>query len=105
MTAARTFVDTDILIGVARRAPRALDFWRRADARSVLTCSVISLFELLAGQRPFEYEEEEGERREVRSEDVNDYLRAAAGVDVTAKDLRTWSATVLVALCPAMLPG
>jgi tRNA(fMet)-specific endonuclease VapC len=51
VTAARTFVDTDILIGVARRAPRALDFWRRVDAKSSLTCSVISLFELLGGCR------------------------------------------------------
>lgn len=51
MTAAKTFVDTDILIGVARRAPRALDFWRRADARSTLTCSVMSVFELLGGCR------------------------------------------------------
>jgi DNA topoisomerase-1 len=48
----------------------------------------------LPGQRLFEYEDEDGERREIRSEDVNDYLRAAAGVDVSAKDLRTWSATV-----------
>ena len=51
VTAARTFVDTDILIGVARRVPRALDFWRRADAQSTLTCSVISVFELLEGCR------------------------------------------------------
>jgi DNA topoisomerase-1 len=48
----------------------------------------------LPGQRLFEYEDDDGERREVRSEDVNDYLRAAAGVDVSAKDLRTWAATV-----------
>ena len=51
VTGARTFVDTDILIGVARHVPRALDFWRRADARSILTCSVISVFELLEGCR------------------------------------------------------
>jgi predicted nucleic acid-binding protein len=49
--AARTFVDTDILIGVARRSARATDFWRRAEARSTLTCSVISVFELLGGCR------------------------------------------------------
>lgn len=50
-TAARTFVDTDILIGVARGVPRALDFWHRAEARGIMTCSLMSVFELLAGCR------------------------------------------------------
>jgi DNA topoisomerase-1 len=49
----------------------------------------------LRGQRLFEYEDDEGVRREIRSEDVNAYLRAASGTDVTAKDLRTWAGTVL----------
>jgi predicted nucleic acid-binding protein len=47
----RTFVDTDVLIDIARKNARALDFWRRAEARSTTTCSVISIFELLAGCR------------------------------------------------------
>lgn len=38
----------------------------------------------------------------VRAEDVNAYLREATGVDVTAKDFRTWNATVLAA---ALLAG
>ena len=50
-TAARTFVDTDMLIGVARRTPRALAFWQRAEAHSLMTCSVMSVFELLGGCR------------------------------------------------------
>jgi predicted nucleic acid-binding protein len=50
-TETTTFVDTDILIDVAKRTPRALDFWRRAEARSEMVCSVISVFELLAGCR------------------------------------------------------
>ncbi len=50
-TAERTFVDTDILIDVFRRVPRALDFWRRAEASSQLACSVFSVFELVAGCR------------------------------------------------------
>jgi DNA topoisomerase-1 len=32
--------------------------------------------------------------RSIGSADVNDYLREAAGADVTAKDFRTWHATV-----------
>ena len=35
---------------------------------------------------------------DVRSEDINDYLRQVAGGDFTAKDFRTWNATVLAAV-------
>jgi DNA topoisomerase-1 len=48
----------------------------------------------LPGQELFQYVDEEGEIRDVRSEDVNEYLRSAAGADVTAKDFRTWAGTV-----------
>jgi predicted nucleic acid-binding protein len=50
-TAERTFVDTDILIGVARKNLRAVQFWRRAEARSTMACSILSLLELFAGCR------------------------------------------------------
>ncbi|WBB81458.1 DNA topoisomerase IB [Micromonospora sp. WMMD882] len=36
--------------------------------------------------------------REVRSDEVNDYLREASGGEMTAKDFRTWHATVLAAV-------
>jgi DNA topoisomerase-1 len=49
----------------------------------------------LPGQALFEYLDEEGERRAVGSDDVNDYLGEISGTDVTAKDFRTWAATVL----------
>jgi predicted nucleic acid-binding protein len=55
MTVTGTFVDTDILIDVARKVPRAVDFWRRAETKGPMLCSVISTFELLAGcQNPRE---------------------------------------------------
>ena len=50
-TEPRSFVDTDVLIDIAQKDSRALDFWRRAETRSTMTCSVISIFELLAGCR------------------------------------------------------
>lgn len=50
-TEPRTFIDTDILIDIARKNGRAFDFWRRTEARSTMTCSVVSVFELLAGCR------------------------------------------------------
>lgn len=50
----------------------------------------------LPGQSLFQYLDEEGEERAVTSEDVNAYLREAAGSDAfSAKDFRTWVATVL----------
>jgi DNA topoisomerase IB len=35
--------------------------------------------------------------REVRSDDINTYLKNASGIDMSAKDFRTWHATVLAA--------
>ena len=35
---------------------------------------------------------------DVRSPDINAYLKAATGADVSAKDFRTWGATVLAAV-------
>jgi DNA topoisomerase I len=40
----------------------------------------------------------DGVWRDVRSEDVNAYLQAKAGEDVSAKDFRTWHGTVLAAV-------
>ncbi len=49
----------------------------------------------LPGQELFTYVDEEGEPRDVASDDVNDYLREISGAAVTAKDFRTWAGTVL----------
>jgi DNA topoisomerase I len=59
--------------------------------------AVIKRCEELPGQLLFQYVDEGGERRAVTSDDVNQYLREASGVDVTAKDFRTWAGTVLAA--------
>jgi DNA topoisomerase I len=52
----------------------------------------------LPGQELFQYLDENGERKDVASADVNAYLREITGRDVTAKDFRTWAGTVLAAL-------
>jgi DNA topoisomerase-1 len=49
----------------------------------------------LPGQALFQYADDDGELRQVRSNDVNDYLRDTTGLDVTAKTFRTWGATLL----------
>jgi DNA topoisomerase I len=48
----------------------------------------------LPGQRLFQYKDEEGEIRAIDSGAVNDYLRTVTGCDFTAKEFRTWGATV-----------
>ncbi|OHV15397.1 DNA topoisomerase I [Methylorubrum extorquens] len=52
----------------------------------------------LPGQELFQYLDEDGQRRDVTSSDVNAYLREITGEDFTAKDFRTWAGTVLAAL-------
>ena len=58
---------------------------------------VIKRCEEMPGQNLFQYIDAGGERRTVTSDDVNEYLREASGQDFTAKDFRTWAATVLAA--------
>ena len=48
----------------------------------------------LPGQELFQYMDGEGAVRAVTSSDVNDYIRDAAGESYTAKDFRTWYATI-----------
>lgn len=52
----------------------------------------------MPGQELLAYEDETGQIRDVRSEDVNDYLREISGGDFSAKDYRTWAGTVLAAI-------
>lgn len=59
--------------------------------------AVVKRCEELPGQPLFQYIGIDGRRHTVTSDDVNRYLRDASGADVTAKDFRTWAATVLAA--------
>jgi len=52
----------------------------------------------LPGQELFQYVDEDGERRDVDSADVNAYLQEITGEPFTAKDFRTWAGTVLASL-------
>jgi DNA topoisomerase I len=52
--------------------------------------------ELLAYKR-------DGHWCDVRSPDINAYLKAATGLDISAKDFRTWGATVLAAVGLAVI--
>ena len=61
----------------------------------------------LPGKRLFEYIDENGDVRPVSSGDVNAYLREVSGGGFSAKDYRTWAATLGAALllCAAEHPG
>jgi DNA topoisomerase-1 len=60
----------------------------RSVARIVRDCRDIP------GQELFQWIDGEGARRRLDSSDVNDYLREASGGPFTAKDFRTWFATL-----------
>ncbi len=57
--------------------------------------TVVRRCQELPGQELFTYIDDEGEPRDVASDDVNAYLREISRADVTAKDFRTWAGTVL----------
>jgi len=61
-------------------------------ARLVRQCQEIP------GQELFQYYDRDGNRVDVTSGDVNDYLREISGDDFTAKDFRTWAGTVAAAM-------
>jgi DNA topoisomerase-1 len=59
-----------------------------AVARIVRRCADIP------GQELFQWVDEEGQRHRIDSADVNEYLREVTGGPFTAKDFRTWFATI-----------
>jgi DNA topoisomerase-1 len=59
---------------------------------------IVSKCQDLPGQDLFQYVDDEGEVRNVTSQDVNDYLREITNQNFTAKDFRTWAGTVLAAI-------
>jgi len=59
---------------------------------------IVSKLQDLPGQSLFQYLDDEGNVRDITSQDVNEYLRETTGEDFTAKDFRTWAGTVLAAI-------
>jgi DNA topoisomerase IB len=53
------------------------------------------------GDELLAYKDSSGRWRDVRSVDVNQHLRDISGTDMSAKDFRTWHATVLMAVALA----
>jgi DNA topoisomerase-1 len=51
----------------------------------------------LPGQELFQYLDDDGKRQTIDAGDINEYLRRVSGREITAKDFRTWSGTMLAA--------
>lgn len=72
--------------------------WHNVDIRDRRLAKIVKRCQDLPGQELFQFVDDQGERHDVRSDDVNAYLREASGEDFTAKDFRTWAGTVLAAM-------
>jgi DNA topoisomerase-1 len=67
-----------------------------ADRRVI---AILRRLEGLPGQYLFQYLDEKGGAQRITSDDVNAYIREAAQGTFSAKDFRTWAATVLAVTC------
>ncbi len=67
------------------------------DIEDARLAKIVRACQDLPGQELFEYVDAEGEVRDIRSEDVNEYLHEIAGQEFSAKDFRTWAGTLLAA--------
>jgi len=78
---------------------RHIDLEDRRLARIVKQCQE------LPGQELFCYLDDDGTPRNIGSEDVNAYLRAITGEEITAKDFRTWAGTKLAVVALRHIGG
>ncbi len=65
---------------------------------------VVRQIQELPGQHLFQYIDEDGERRAVSSQDVNDYIREATVGEFSSKHFRTWGGTVRALSLFAQVP-
>lgn len=72
--------------------------WHDVDIQDRRLAKIVKRCQDLPGQELLQFLDEDGEQRDVRSDDVNAYLREISGQDFTAKDFRTWAGTVLAAI-------
>lgn len=96
---------TGTLLELSYRGKSGIE--RRIAVRDKKLASIVRQCHDLPGRRLFEYVDDDGNVRPVTSQDVNDYLRDVSGGSFTAKDYRTWAATMAAALllCALDHPG
>ena len=59
---------------------------------------VVAELDELPGYEIFKYIDEDGQRVQVRSQDLNAYIREVMGEEFSAKDFRTWAGTLIAAI-------
>jgi DNA topoisomerase-1 len=70
----------------------------RLQVRDRRIAQIVKTCQELPGQHLFQYVDDAGDPQGVTSADVNAYLKHVSGSDITAKDFRTWTGTVLAAM-------
>lgn len=81
--------------------------WHELTLEDPQVARIVRACQAMPGHDLFQYEDDKGETRCVGSADVNDYIKALSGADFTAKDFRTWHASVhaLARLCALPVTG
>ena len=81
--------------------------WHEVSLDDPRVARIVRACQAMPGQELFQYEDDAGQLRCVGSADVNDYLRELSGADFSAKDFRTWHASVhaLQLLCKLPAEG
>lgn len=59
---------------------------------------IVKQLDELPGYEIFKYTGEDGELHDIRSDDVNDYIKDVMGEEFSAKDFRTWGGTLLASI-------
>jgi DNA topoisomerase IB len=93
----------------AHRGELRFDYPAKGGQRRVVTIADAAVADVVralkrrrrGGPELLAYKDERGRWCDVRSSDINDYLQDALGPDFSAKDFRTWAATVLAAVALA----
>ena len=71
---------------------------QHAELTDARVARVVAEMDALPGYEVFEYLDEDGDPVDVRSDDINAYLKEQMGEDFSAKDFRTWAGTVAAAV-------
>ena len=78
---------------------------QRVSVRDRRLARIVRGLEELPGQRLFKYRNQDGDLVPIESSDVNAYIRESLGEDFSAKEFRTWAATVSAARALCLEPA
>jgi DNA topoisomerase I len=79
--------------------------WHEVALEDPQVARIVRACQAMPGQELFTYEDDGGQTRCVGSADVNEYIKSLCRADFSAKDFRTWHASVHAMARLAALPG